>query len=332
MKKTIIDSISSTGMLRLMIPLVAKGVAVLRYHSVQERPRDVANSIGIGITHSAQLFREQMELLSIKYVPVTMDDVLEFIQGGKMISSRAVAITFDDGFADNFEVAKPILDQYGIPATFYVTVSSLESTNPPWYIRLRHAFFSTSQKNWITNDGKVVSISDHQSRNNALVKACEYCATLAGRNQNIAVTEIEEALQVDPYMPNPGIMLTWEQVRRMRTSGHIIGSHTLSHPNMAFIEDENVLLDEMISSKKQIENQLGEPVTHFSYPSPMLEPHWSERTVNACRMAGYDTATTCTPGKVNKGDNPLALKRMWVPFTMEEFKWYLDNTLLGRTL
>jgi hypothetical protein len=61
---------------------------------------------------------------------------------------------------------------------------------------------------------------------------------------------------------------------------------------MAYVEDTDILQKEFSSSKRQIEEHLGEPVIHFSYPSPMLEPHLSERTIGACMQAGYLTATT----------------------------------------
>lgn len=332
-KSAIINAINFTRVLTPFISFASEGVAILRYHSVRENPENIADSIGIGITHSARLFKEQMELLARKYSPVSMDNVLDFVQGGKALPPRSVAITFDDGFVDNYEVAKPILDFYGIPATFYVTVSSLESPHPPWYIRLRHAFFTSHQKIWLSNEeGTSCQLSDEQSRNSALIMACQQCAKLAGKALNKAIAEIEEMLQVATYVPDPSLMLTWEQVKRIHAGGHIIGSHTLTHPNMAYIQDADILLEEMASSKKQIEEYLGEPVIHFSYPSPMLEPHWSEHTIDACRKTGYKTATTCTSGKVLREDNPLALKRMWVPFNMQEFKWYLDCTLLGRTM
>jgi peptidoglycan/xylan/chitin deacetylase (PgdA/CDA1 family) len=333
MKCFIKSAINCTGLFRQFLPFVQPGVAILRYHSVVDSPNHYANSIGTGIIHSTDIFKQQMELIALKYNPVSLDDVLLFLRDGKLLPRSAVAVTFDDGFVDNHDVAMPILDHCGVPATFYVTVSSLESPVPPWYISLRHAFFTSHQKVWTSEeDGIVFPLSDDQTRNNALVKACQQCAKLAGAMQNTVVGGIEKNLCVPQFFPDPGLMLTWAQVKNIRSRGHIIGSHTLTHPNMAYITDSNVLFEEMSSSKKQIEYHLNEPVIHFSYPSPMLEPHWSERTIEACRNAGYETAVTCSSGKVRSGDDTLALKRVWVPFTMQEFKWYLDSTLLGRTL
>ena len=84
--------------------------------------------------------------------------------------------------------------------------------------------------------------------------------------------------------------------------------------------------------KELLEEVIQTPVYHFSYPAPMLEPHWTEETVLATKEVGYKTATTCTSGNVRSGNNPLALKRMWVPFNMDEFVWYLENTMMGRCL
>lgn len=333
MKQILKSWIIASGILKHIQNITPQSVAVLRYHSVLDRPTDFEKSIGTGIIHSSDQFNAQMELLARKYNPVSLDDVLSFLEGGRKLPPRAVAVTFDDGFVDNYEIAKPILDHYGIPAAFYIAVSSIESPFPPWYIRLRHAFYTSTESSWFDQVcKKKYLLTDGFTRNDALVRACQQCAPLAGRAQDLAVAELETQLQVEAYKPDPGLMLTWDQIRRIQSAGHIIGSHTLTHPNMAYVADLDILKHEMISSKEQIERHIGAPVIHFSYPSPMLEPHWSDHTIDVCKMAGYLTATTCTSGKVVQGDNPLAIKRMWVPDTLQEFEWCLSWTLLGRTL
>lgn len=333
MKQLVKKRIIECGIFKHVLHFAPPGVAVLRYHSVVERPDEFAESIGTGIIHSSNIFKAQMELLAREYNPVSLDDILFFLDEGRNLPPRAVAVTFDDGFADNYEIAKPILDHYGIPAAFYIAVSSIESPLPPWYIRLRHAFYTSTESSWLDQgcERKYI-LTDEIARNDALVRACRKCAPLAGIAQDLAVSELERQLLVEAFKPDPGLMLTWDQIRLLRAAGHIIGSHTLTHPNMAYVDDPEILEQEFVSSRDLLERQLGAPVIHFSYPSPMLEPHWSDRTIDACRLAGYRTATTCTSGKVVCGDNPLAIKRMWVPFTMQDFEWCLNWTLLGRTL
>jgi hypothetical protein len=69
---------------------------------------------------------------------------------------------------------------------------------------------------------------------------------------------------------------------------------------------------------------------HFSYPSPILEPHYSDETVAITRELGFLTAVTCTRGSVGKGDEPLSLKRIWVPAHPVDFSWEIEKAFSGR--
>ncbi|PQP33293.1 hypothetical protein C6A37_13665, partial [Desulfobacteraceae bacterium SEEP-SAG9] len=72
-----------------------------------------------------------------------------FLKFKKRIPKKAVAVTFDDGYRDNFEMAAPILDYFGIKATFYIATATIECLTPPWYVKLRHAIWETKEKEWI---------------------------------------------------------------------------------------------------------------------------------------------------------------------------------------
>jgi len=95
-------------------------------------------------------------------------------------------------------------------------------------------------------------------------------------------------------------MLNWEQVRSLRKAGHTIGAHTLSHPNVAQVSEGDTRC-EILGSKKKIEEELGEPVKHFSYPHPALNPQWSQRTLGITREAGFKSAVLTTRGLARAG-------------------------------
>ena len=113
------------GLLPALSHLSKRGVAILRYHSVQPEPGRYEYSIGSGIIHSCKVFQEQMEIVARHYVPVTLDDILKFLLGETAPPRRSVAVTFDDGYADNYEFALPVLARAGVPAAFYVAVGSI---------------------------------------------------------------------------------------------------------------------------------------------------------------------------------------------------------------
>ena len=331
-KNLVKDLLVKSGILRLADQVNSPKIAILRYHSIQHHPETFSHSIGVGIIHSKLIFEEEMELLARKFNPVTVDEILLFLKGGMRVPKRPVAITFDDGFTDNFEVAKPILDRFGIRATFYVTVNSIESKTPPWFCRLRNAFWTTKREEYLDSEkGRLWKFENWEKRNDAFLFACERCARLAGDSQTEAVRLIENTLDVEPVAAKQGIMMTWDQMRKLHQAGHTIGSHTLTHPNLAHIGNED-LHRELVESKRVLEDKIGTSIIHFSYPSPILQPHWTERTIEVTKQAGYETAVTCTSGSVSASTNPLSLSRIWVPADRNEFLWNLECTLLGRKM
>ena len=77
-----------------------------------------------------------------------------------------------------------------------------------------------------------------------------------------------------------------------------------------------------------MEKHLEEPVLHFSYPHPALNPHWSERTLAATQEAGYASAITTTRGPVRARANPLLLRRVRPIRPEHEFLWNLERAFL----
>jgi len=114
----------------------------------------------------------------------------------------------------------------------------------------------------------------------------------------------------------------------LKKEGHIIGAHTLSHPNLAHVAEEEVR-SEIVGSKKRLEEKLSEPIQHFSYPHPALDPHWNAQTFQITREAGFRSAVLTTPGSVVPGDEPLSLKRIPAAKTLDEWLWRLEYAFLG---
>ena len=125
-------------------------------------------------------------------------------------------------------------------------------------------------------------------------------------------------------------MMTYDQLRGLVRHGHIVASHTMTHPNMAHIPEDQAR-QELTESKRMLEAKLQSPIRHFSYPCPALSPHWTAKTMEQCRAAGYDTAVTTDNGLTRKGDNPLCLKRLGPSKTVEGLRWNLETAFAGRT-
>jgi len=295
----------------------APAAAILAYHSVVEEPQ--LTDYILGSSRARAHFERHMENLARKFSVVTVDEVAQFAKSGRKLPPRAVAVTFDDGFADNYEVALPILNRYGIPATFYIMVDAVENGTLPWYCRIRFAFNTTRKSEW-TYQGTTYKLSSPAERQAAMPVAWDRGAALAGAEQQAFVEGIESSLEIEPShaQARHGLMMDWEQVRALKKAGHTIGGHTLSHPNVAQVSVEEARA-EIAGCKRELEEKLGEPVEHFSYPHPALNPHWSSQTLAITREARFKSAVLTTFGAVRAGDEPLALKRMYTPADLDQF-------------
>lgn len=298
------------------------------YHSVLPDPSEQADSLG-GIVHSEAVFRAQTELLAREFAPISLDRVLKHLHEGEQLPPRAVVVTFDDGYVDNYEVAMPILNQFAVPATFYVTVDCVEARRLPWPSRLRFAFRNTKLSAWTSPSSKNWRLSNPEETEQAYLATCDLCCQLSGRAQEEFVSRIERELAACLPIQSGSLMMTYDQLRQLARHGHIVGSHTMTHPNMAYLK-EGEAGREFAESKQLLESQLAEPVKHFSYPCPALSPHWSERTVEQSRTTGYETAVTTNSGLARNGDNPLCLKRIHPTKTLEGLRWNLESAFARR--
>ncbi len=298
------------------------------YHSVLKDPARESDSLG-GIVHSEPVFRKQMEMLARDYHPISLDDAVKHLRNDEELPRRSVVVTFDDGYADNQEVAMPILNAFEIPATFYVTVDCVENKRLPWPSRLRFAFRRTKFASWLDSSAKPWTLTTPENREEAFLSACDSCCQLSGVAQEEFVRRIERELQACFPDQAGSPMMSYSQLQELTRHGHAVGSHTMTHPNVAYLKEDEAL-QELAESKQRLEAQLGVPIKHFSYPCPALWPHWSERTVEQTRALGYETGVTTNSGLTRRADNPLCLKRLRPTKAVEGLRWNLERAFAGR--
>ena len=120
------------GLLRLARLLRQRTRAlVLRYHAITPSAHDV-NYATPSICLSVEAFRVQMRFLKRAYRVVPLDDLVRAIAHGGKLPPRAVAVTFDDGYSDNYTLAGPVLRELQLPATVYLSTGTLDGGPPLW--------------------------------------------------------------------------------------------------------------------------------------------------------------------------------------------------------
>ena len=324
------NALARTGALRLASKCFEQGVAIIMYHSVMDDPLSAEHTMG-RIIHSTQVFRRQMEIVAADFHAVSMNDVLRFLKGEATLPPRAVVITFDDGYADNYQVANEILSPLGIPGAFYVTVDCIDKQRLPWPSLLRYAFLKSKKDRWLDPEGGIWPLLSTEQRIRAFDRAAEYCSKLSGIPQDRFVELLRQELETEPPKLTQRLIMTWEEVQGLVRGGHAVGSHTMTHPNVAHISEDDVQR-ELGDAKHRLEQELAIPIVHFSYPCPALQPHWAERTVSAARELGYQTSVTVDRGVVRKDANPFSLPRIRPTKTVDGLRWNLESAFLARNV
>lgn len=113
----------------------------------------------------------------------------------------------------------------------------------------------------------------------------------------------------------------------MRPTVHVLELH----PNLAHVSPKDALA-EIMGCKRRLEQEMGETVHHFSYPHPALNPQRSPQTLTITREAGFRSAVLTTRGCVRRGDEALALRRIYAANDLEQWVWNLESAFLGRLI
>lgn len=280
----------------------AYALQIFIFHNVNDAGNSFFESMPVS------QFRMQMEYLARNFQVVSMDQIADgdFPTGeGKC----HVAVTFDDGYRDNFLHAFPILKQLGIPATIFLAAGSIESGEMPWYDKVRLAFMLTPlvRGSFADLGGPEFVLDSERVRVAAVRQVLAWLRQAGDATRLQALQQLYDLLRVPPTLNLPGTMLNWDEIREMRANGISFGAHTITHPVLAALPVERQE-EEIVGSKKLIEARLQARVRHFAYPfgKPGDIGPEAKRIV---RQAGYETAVTTVYGTNDPQQDPFELKR-----------------------
>ena len=287
--------------------------AILRYHSVTDDEATTLAYLDRGLMVTAEAFAEQLRFVRERYTVVTLDDMVDRVHAGRPLPARAVAITFDDGYADNYDHAFRLLREAGLPATFYVTTGALDGGTPLWTAKLRYMVRTTTRTRVdlpapLPTSASITDEADRQTLFTTLIMALK---RVPGTQRCELVEALGECLGITDFSALDHIMMTWAQLREMSNHGMTIGAHTVSHPNLPNTEVREAER-EIVGSRDAIAAALGGPVAHFSYPNGRGASHLNDTVKGLVRRAGFRSAVTSQAGCIQVGADPWSLRRVGV--------------------
>jgi peptidoglycan/xylan/chitin deacetylase (PgdA/CDA1 family) len=224
---------------------------------------------------------------------VDLRQALAALAGGRPLPPRAVAITFDDGYRDQLELAAPMLERLGLPATFFLVPGVLSRAVRPWWEMIAWAF-TRATREVLAWEGSTMTLRTPAERHSALLGVAEQLKRRPGVAREAALEELTGALGPEGHPGDDQMFLDWDGARRLARGRLTIASHTFHHGILSQ-EDEQAQQHDLLLSKQQLEQELDLPVDLLAYPNGRLGDY-DRTTMAAASRAGYTHAITTLPG------------------------------------
>lgn len=304
------------------------GVLILRYHRVTYLESD-PHAIAV---HPGS-FRDHLDVLKSEYNPVELSLVVQGLENGGL-PERGVAITFDDGYADNLYEAKPALEEHAIPATVFVTTGYVGGDREFWWDELERIFLlpgtlpDTLSLNiggrtleWSLGAAAQYGEDDyahhrswnwrHRSkptrRHRLFRHLFRLIQPLSEQARNALLQDLRDWAGTTAMVRSTHRVLSSEELVRLAEGSMIeIGAHTVTHPLLPKLPLA-AQVREIENSKAFLEETLGDDIGCFAYPYGDVG-----NAADIVRGAGFSAACTTAADVVHRGEDPYRLPRLYV--------------------
>jgi len=270
----------------------------------------------------AQRFDQQMRWISSWFNVLPLDQAIERLSS-QSLPERAAAITFDDGYEDNYTIAMPILKKYGLSATFFIATGFINGGrmwNDTIIESIRHCKASSIDL-CAVNLGfyEIMTLDEKRSTIQKLINQIKYLSPSEREERTMYISEVAKMPPVTQSMMNP------YQITALRDAGMQIGAHSVSHPILARIIFKTAH-DEIGGSKETLESLLKEKINTFAYPNGKPGLDYLPEHVDLVEKLGFSGAVSTVHGAAQSKSNIFQLPR-FTPWSKQQLKFAIH--LLG---
>jgi peptidoglycan/xylan/chitin deacetylase (PgdA/CDA1 family) len=309
-----------------------RGALVLLYHRVAETTTDPQQ-----LAVAPKRFAEHLDVVAEQYEPVSLSRLVAALRRGEDVH-RLVAVTFDDGYADNLLAAKPLLERAGVPATVFVASGYVRGGGEFWWDELEGLLLRPGRlppvvtlavsaeelrlelgadATYSAQDGSrragwsVLAPNDPGPRQALYRDLCSRFMRLDAETRAAALARLRSFVADGAGTGVGARPLAPEELARLAEGDLLeVGAHTVSHPVLVRLprrrQDE-----EIAGSKRELEDIVGRPVTSFAYPYG-ARGDFDETAVSIVGAAGFERACTAIAGRVTPRTDPLRIPRLVV--------------------
>ena len=303
-------AMASIGLQRFLHSRLYKNqLSILMYHAVVRKPLAVPDWCFV----DEKAFRKQIAYLKQSFRVVPLSHAVEMLAAGPLVEPT-VAITFDDGYQNNYDIAFPILAAYECPSTIFLTTKYIDSDEIPWFGRLNLALTLTAKTSLLW-DGGNHDISTAAQKSRTGVALHHSLKRLHPYSIEGVVADICRSLDVDTDQKFDAEscyhMLRKDAIRIMTSSGLIeFGAHTHSHSILSRLSPDQSQA-EILNSLRLVEQFTGKTCTLFAYPNGSQDDY-DLSSIDSLKSSGVRAAVSTVSGPNSTDTPPLELRRYGV--------------------
>ena len=232
---------------------------------------------------------------------VSMDEAYRRMSGESDSNQPFVSFTFDDGYRDNRDYAYPVLKQYNIPMTVYVSTHFADGRGKLWWLTLEEVIRRSQAVDVEINGAQLqVSCGSAEDKRRAFDQIYWALRPLPDKEVHAIVGRLAFSAVIDPQASCCELVMGWQELRDFASDPLVtIGGHTKSHVSLAKLSEEEARA-EIAERVRGLEDGLGQTCRHFSFPYGDPGSAGS-REFAIARDLGLKTAVTTAKGLVPDG-------------------------------
>lgn len=285
LNKAIYKSLRLFGVMRATQWLTRNSPRLFMYH----RFGPISDGKRLGV----QDFERQLCELKSRFGLMTFGDLAQLLSANQPIPAYSAVVTVDDGYADFYQYAFPVLRKLGVPASLYVTTGFVDRELWLWPDQLEYILKTTSSQclQWRHGAHQIdSSLATPADRRSAWSKLVQILLGMQNIDMRAAIDALGAQLGVAIPADQPAeyAAADWQQLRELVENGVEVGPHTRTHPSLTRIPEAE-LRDEIAGSKQRVEQMLGITCRTFCYPNGTPDDV-SPRVKAAVTAAGFQAA------------------------------------------
>jgi peptidoglycan/xylan/chitin deacetylase (PgdA/CDA1 family) len=265
----------------------------------------------------ASRFDRLMAVVARSFQVLPLQEAVRRLQH-RTLPTRALCITFDDGYADNHDVALPILQRYGLPACFFIATGFLDGGRMFNDTVIEAVRLSTHPQIDLDEFGLGrLALQTPVQRAAAVGKLLPIIKYMSPEQRPQALDRLQRLL--GPKVLPDTLMMTRRQVQSIAAAGMEIGAHTVRHPILSTVDDA-IAESEMVESRDELQGLIDRDVSLFAYPNGQPDRDYGQRHAAMAKRLGFAAAVSTAAGVSRSGDDLFQLPR-FTPWDRSPWSW-----------